>query len=843
MSISKAEINSYRFKNRDLQRRLNAMAQPETLAAEIADVMKNYKEELREKLPINFLQKTGYDLNQDDTLFPKFDSQFLTDEQLSLIKKIYRNKVIYQQAIALRNVQLTILKELEQALDYVKQHQSNWFIMLFVSKDIKLELKKKKLFINQTIWRQNEIEQQIVLLENKIKNGEEAQLDFFENKSDYYDIIAKNIDYDKNKPNQLLTHLNQQTNSIEESILDLDVDFLQEEIKSAWPERKDSIKDLNKSNRQNSDINFLKLVKKRMEISDDVERKVSQINDQLERYHKLISPFKNKSYNDYQVALLDDQTYQQGQEDLQEIIDVYQKILSLKKDLPKKSDYSYSQIKEDFNHNSASYYAIIDQIIGGMGQKTNDLPSFIVEQVEKTEVSKKNFRATLRPYQLFGVQYALYFKKTLLGDEMGLGKTIQALAVANHLYQTDRKHTIIFIPLSVLANWVREIKKWTLLPVNVFRHPEREIAFKNWKREGGLLVLNYEQAQHLVPAIESDDTTVDFVIADEAHMIKNPAAKRSKNTYKVAEKAEYNLFMTGTPLENRLDEMNQLISVLNPELGRSLELKGTLYDSEAYREEVSLIYLRRKRDEVLRELPSIETIEMWSRLSKVEQEYYDDAVRMGIDGMMKMRRAAFYGQSTSRSEKIQQIVDICEEAKQNGDKVLIFSFFKIVLKELKKHIGKDLVGMISGDLKRPVDRQNLIDQFTDAPNGAVLLSQIGAGGVGLNIQAANVVILCEPQWKPSTEQQAIGRVYRMGQTKNVNVFRLLSEETVEETILKLLQQKEDIFNEYAHDSVVSDAFDRKQATSAENSELSEEEIEKKAFEIEVERLKRKTVSA
>src|SRR5699024_279149 len=200
---------------------------------------------------------------------------------------------------------------------------------------------------------------------------------------------------------------------------------------------------------------------------------------------------------------------------------------------------------------------------------------------------------------------------------------------------------------------------------------------------------------------------------------------------------------------------------------------------------------------------------------------------------MKMRRAGFAGDEPKHSEKIKQLMDICLEAKENGDKVLIFSYFKIVLNKLLNLLGEDVVGMISGDVSTN-QRQDMIDAFTEAEDGKILLSQIEAGGVGLNIQAANIVILCEPQWKPSTENQAISRVYRMGQTKNVIVYRLLTEASIDETMLEILGEKSDIFNQYAHDSLVSDAFDRRQAQDA--TVVSEDSLKKKVFEIERQRV-------
>ena len=142
--------------------------------------------------------------------------------------------------------------------------------------------------------------------------------------------------------------------------------------------------------------------------------------------------------------------------------------------------------------------------------------------------------------------------------------------------------------------------------------------------------------------------------------------------------------------------------------------------------------------------------------------------------------------------------------------------------------------IISGDLSSN-QRQEVIDKFSENPNQNVLLVQIDAGGFGLNIQAANRVILCEPQWKPSTENQAISRAYRMGQNRNVMVYRLLTKESVDETMMEIIHEKEDIFNTYANDSVVADAFMNNDSDKEENEAV----MKKKVFQIERDRLEKK----
>lgn len=488
------------------------------------------------------------------------------------------------------------------------------------------------------------------------------------------------------------------------------------------------------------------------------------------------------------------------------------------------------EIKSLFEKDSATFYALIEEITGNKrSYNPSDLPDYIVHEVQKTQLNLKGFKAHLRAYQDFGSKYIFYFKKTLLGDEMGLGKTIQALAVATHLSNQGYNHCLVISPLSVLENWRREIEKWTNIKCFVFRGDKttKEQNLLKWEESGGILLTNYSQCRILKESRKNLD--FDFAIVDEAHLIKNPATQRSKNVNALIKNYNYKLLMTGTVLENRLNEMINLIEILNNSLAQKVVNK---LNKNTYKTDIAQIYLRRKRKDVLHELPKLSTTTMWSAFNKDEQIFYDHAVGEGIAGLMKMRRAAFID---ADSQKIRQIIDICTDAHENGEKVIVFSFFKnYVLKLLKQKIPFLADDIISGDLS-PTQRQEVIDKFSENPEQNVLLVQIDAGGFGLNIQAANRVILCEPQWKPSTESQAISRAYRMGQNRNVMVYRLLTKESVDETMMEIIHEKEDIFNTYANDSVVADAFMNNDSDKEENEAVRK----KKVFQIERDRLEKK----
>ena len=174
---------------------------------------------------------------------------------------------------------------------------------------------------------------------------------------------------------------------------------------------------------------------------------------------------------------------------------------------------------------------------------------------------------------------------------------------------------------------------------------------------------------------------------------------------------------------------------------------------------------------------------------------------LAVGNFMAMRRAAFMTSHSLDSPKMRRTLEIAEEAMDNQRKVVVFSFFRDVIDRTHEAFGSRAFGPLTGSVSAP-KRQLLIDEFSRSPKPGVLVSQIEAGGVGLNIQTASVVILTEPQWKPSTEVQAIARCYRMGQVRPVEVHRLLTENSVDEHMRNILSRKSALFAEYVQKSAI-----------------------------------------
>lgn len=470
-----------------------------------------------------------------------------------------------------------------------------------------------------------------------------------------------------------------------------------------------------------------------------------------------------------------------------------------------------SDIWTDFLSRPADYFGMLTEL-GFLTEDEKkmhgDLPEEVIEAVRAIELKKGFLKASLRAYQDFGARFVLAQKKVVIGDEMGLGKTVEALAVLTHLRATGQTHFVVVCPAAVVSNWMREIAKHTELKATRIHGPswERAYSIKRWLYNGGVAVTTFDLARDLLPDIGTTD--VACAIFDEAHYIKNPAAKRSIAAASLLDRVPYAILMTGTPLENRVQEFRNLIGYIRPDLSEG----APDYLPSKFRKHVAPAYLRRNQEDVLTELPELVEVEEWMPMSPADARDYRAAVEESH--FMKMRRAAML---SGESTKLSRLTEIVGEAEANGRRVIVFSYFREVLDEVARTLPGPVFGPLTGSVPAR-DRQAMVDRFSDASHGAALVAQITAGGVGLNIQSASVVVICEPQIKPTMEAQAIARAHRMGQVNSVQVHRLLSEDSVDERMVDILAEKRVLFDEFARDSVIAqqapDALDMSDAELA-----------------------------
>lgn len=448
---------------------------------------------------------------------------------------------------------------------------------------------------------------------------------------------------------------------------------------------------------------------------------------------------------------------------------------------------------QDFLQRPAAFFALLDEAgLTKQAAATGDLDDDLIARVEAFELDSSRLRASLRGYQRFAAAFALVQERVVIGDEMGLGKTVEALATIAHVAAsrgstTTTPHFLVICPAAVVANWVREAQRHTDVRAHRLHGPARLLGLRHWSEQGGIAVTTYETLEWLRPRLP-EGIRFASVIVDEAHYVKNPEAKRTRNTRLMLEHADRAILMSGTPLENRVDEFRVLVDHIRPDL----VVDQTDDNPLQFRKDVAPVYLRRRQEDVLTELPELVEVDEWTDLTDAESRAYADAVAR--DDFHRMRQVAML--DGPASSKVDALRDIVEEARENGRKTLVFSYYRAVLDIVTEAVGGTVFGPLTGSTPAPA-RQELVDAFSAAAPGAVLVAQIEAGGVGLNIQAASVVVICEPQLKPTTEWQAIARSRRMGQLQSVQVHRLLSEDAVDEALVRLLARKTQVFEDFA----------------------------------------------
>ncbi|MFC8537655.1 DEAD/DEAH box helicase [Streptomyces sp. NPDC057249] len=480
----------------------------------------------------------------------------------------------------------------------------------------------------------------------------------------------------------------------------------------------------------------------------------------------------------------------------------------------------------DFELRSAEYYSLLAELSGSGPDRDaaeGYLPSDMADRVRGLRLDDARLRVSLRGYQSFGARFALVRKRVIIGDEMGLGKTVQAIAALAHLAAHGETHFLVVCPASVLVNWTREVRARSTLPALPVHGPERREAFAEWRESGGVALTTFD-ALHALPDAGESGVRPGMLVVDEAHYVKNPETRRSRAVSGWSERTDRVLFLTGTPMENRVEEFRSLVRRLRPELAVPVGAGHGAAGSRAFRRAVAPVYLRRNQEDVLAELPTVVQVDEWEEFGEDDLLAYREAVAAGH--FMRMRRAAYARPETSA--KLNRLRELVAEAADNGLKAVVFSYFREVLETVRGALGDGVYGPLSGSVAA-ARRQELVDAFTAADGHAVLLSQIQAGGVGLNMQAASVVILCEPQIKPTTEHQAVARVHRMGQIRTVRVHRLLATDSIDQRMLDIVARKERLFDAYARRSDVTE-------TTPDAVDVSEGELARRIVEEEQRRL-------
>ncbi|KFC50202.1 hypothetical protein GY12_21595, partial [Micrococcus luteus] len=299
----------------------------------------------------------------------------------------------------------------------------------------------------------------------------------------------------------------------------------------------------------------------------------------------------------------------------------------------------------------------------------------VVKRVRQQDLDTSRLNASLRGYQHFAARFAVVQHKVLIGDEMGLGKTVEALAAVTHLAAQGETHFLVICPAAVLPNWLREVERHTTLRTERIHGTGRDVAALQWHALGGVAVTTFDTLRAMGRPIS--ETPLSLVIVDEAQYVKNAGTQRHRNVRAQVERADRAILLSGTPLENRVQDFTTLVSLLDPQVLPD----GRQRSPAAFRQAVAPVYLRRNQEDADGAAGAGGRPRGHPLLTRGRGRLPGRAPRAEL---MQLRRAGFA--AGPRSEKLSRLLDIVAEAEENGRRVVVFSFFRSVLDDLSSSI-------------------------------------------------------------------------------------------------------------------------------------------------------------
>ncbi len=451
-------------------------------------------------------------------------------------------------------------------------------------------------------------------------------------------------------------------------------------------------------------------------------------------------------------------------------------------------------------------------------------------QTGRAEAIPSQIGSILRPYQRHGVQWLLFLGHFHLGgilaDDMGLGKTIQVLAALISKRRT--KPSLIICPKTLLFNWQIEARRFApaLKTIIIHGNQEHRLRLLRQAYDFDLMITSYPLVQRDIA--QFSQLEFDCCILDEAQMIKNPETHLAHHVKKI--KAGQRIALTGTPMENTIMDLWSVFDFILPGYLGPKDAFRIQYDQANRDKLLSLIkpfMLRRTKQDVLPELPEKIEETIYAPLTQNQLALYHQAltqIRKSINetidrqGLACSRMAILAGLTRLRqisnhpgllheayrplqgiSGKLELFDEMLRNLLANGHRVLVFSQFTQMLAILAQRLQERQITFCYLD-GQTQDRQQVIRRFNTDQNMSVFLISLKAGGFGLNLTAADTVILFDPWWNPMVENQAADRTHRFGQHKVVTVYRLISQGTIEEKIEKLQEQKQVAFDQIINQS-------------------------------------------
>jgi len=411
----------------------------------------------------------------------------------------------------------------------------------------------------------------------------------------------------------------------------------------------------------------------------------------------------------------------------------------------------------------------------------------------------------LYPFQHEGVRFLAERTSALLGDEMGLGKSIQAIIALRILFRKgDVRSVLLLSPKSVVPDWYNKLWEWAPeLRVVQVRAPKQQRAVL-WESSTHIYLTTYETLREDIDIVNTQG--FDLCLLDEIQRIKNPEAGVTQATRCIDAKIRWGL--SGTPLENKLEDVISIFAYLKPGLLSFADAEWPSF----VKERIKPHFLRRRATDVLPDLPEKVFHEVWLELTPSQRTSYERAYhegRMALNQnrtvphvlalINKLKQICNLDPVTGESAKVEYLREKLEELQEGGDKALVFSQYpQKTLQEIYPQLQEFKPQLYDGQLSDK-QRERLIREFQEQDTWDVLLMSVKAGGLGLTLTRANHVYHFDLWWNPAVAQQAEGRAHRIGQEKTVFVKTLYTVDTIEERIHRLLAEKQALFQEVIDD--------------------------------------------
>ena len=461
----------------------------------------------------------------------------------------------------------------------------------------------------------------------------------------------------------------------------------------------------------------------------------------------------------------------------------------------------------------------------------------IVKQISKKEIEEniqlpKGLKAELRNYQVTGFKWLKILDEYqfggILADDMGLGKTIQLLAVLQSYLEEEKnpKPSMVVCPSSLSLNWKSEINKFApeIKTLVISGTAEERMTQIESIGDYNLVITSYDLLKRDIEAYKLSNYDFKYIIADEAQYIKNNNTQNAKAIKEIHSETRFAL--TGTPIENSLSELWSIFDFIMPGYLYNYKKFKDVYETQIIRDndrwaieklkmQIEPFILRRTKKQVLTELPDKtitvlnnemqdEQLKLYmSFLSNARDEVKNEIKNNGFDKsqikilalLMRLRQicchpSLFISNYEGESSKLNQCIELLKDAISSGHKILLFSGYSSMLEIIEKELKKENIEYFKLTGQTNVgDRIKLVEEFNNNDEIKVFLISLKAGGTGLNLIGADMVIHYDPWWNLSAENQATDRTYRIGQKKNVQVYKLITKDSIEERIYELQERK------------------------------------------------------